>query len=191
MARLFVAVRPPAESVPGVTNPHITLCFLGDVPDGSVDEVADALRAGLAGTTACEACVEAGTPRRLGPTAIVRPVTGLDDLARVVRAVVGGYAARPEDRPFRGHLTVARRRRGEPAPGDGQAAGSDSDRSGRPSERQRAGRRWGDGGAAPEPVPDELRWRVEEVVLVRSALGRGPGGTARHDDVTVVPLGAG
>ena len=157
MARLFVAVRPPPGAVPGVTNPHVTLCFLGNVADDAVDEVAGALRAGLAGTTACEACVEAGTLRRLGPTAIVRPVTGLDDLAGVVRAAVGRFAARPEDRPFRGHLTVARHRRGEPAPSDGQ-------------------------------VPDEVRWRVEEVVLVRSALGRGPGGTARHDDVAAVPL---
>ena len=90
----------------------------------------------------------------------MREVTGLDGLAEVVRAAVGHFAARPENRPFRGHLTVARHRPGEPAPSDGQVA-------------------------------DELRWRVEEVVLVRSELGRGPGGTARHSEVAAVPLAAG
>ena len=153
-----MGVRVPVD---GVANPHVTLCFLGEVPDPAVAEVAGALRAGLAGVARCEAVVEAGTPRRLGPTAIVRPVTGLDSVARAVRDAVGRFAARPEDRPFRGHLTVARRRRGEPAPGDGQAVRS-----------------------------EELRWLVEEVVLVRSELGRGPGGTARHTVVASVPLEA-
>ena len=86
----------------------------------------------------------------------MRRVSGLDDLAAVVRAAVGRYAARLDDRPFRGHLTVARHRRGEPAPSEGQA----------------------------------LTWLVGEVVLVRSRLGRGPGGTARHEVVARVPLGA-
>jgi hypothetical protein len=34
----------------------------------------------------------------------------------------------------------------------------------------------------------ELRWLVDEVVLVRSRLGRGPGGTAHHEVVARVPL---
>ena len=46
MARLFVGVRVPIE---GVRNPHVTLCFLGDVREGLVDDVAAALRAALAG----------------------------------------------------------------------------------------------------------------------------------------------
>jgi 2'-5' RNA ligase len=161
--RLFVAVRPPSGSVPGVRTPHITLCFLGDVPDERVPEVEAALRAGLAGTLVCDATIEAGPNRRLGPRAIVRPVSGLDAVAADVRAAVGGFAARPEDRPFRGHLTIARRRRGEPAPNDGQVSGDD--------------------GPA-EPV----HWRVEEIALVRSELGGGDGGTAHHEDVAVVRL---
>ena len=152
-------MRPPAGALPGVRDPHVTLCFLGEVGDDRVDDVAAALRAGLAGARSCPACIEAGRPRRLGPTAIVRRVSGLDELAAAVRAAVGRYAARPDERPFRGHLTVARHRRGEPAPSEGQA-------------------------------PAELRWLVDEVVLVRSRLGRGPGGTARHEVVARVPLPA-
>jgi 2'-5' RNA ligase len=157
--RLFVAVRPPEGSVPEVRDPHVTLCFLGEVADDRLGDVVDALGQAAAGAGACDATIEPGPLRRLAAGAVVRPVSGLDDLARTVRAAVGAYAARPETRRFRGHLTVARRRRGEPVPGGGQS----------PAEA--------------------VRWRVEEVVLVRSELGRGPGGSARHTAVAVVALG--
>jgi 2'-5' RNA ligase len=111
--RLFVAVAAPVE---GVRDPHVTLCFLGEVAEDLVAEVAAALRSALDGAPACEALVRAGRARRLGASAVVRRVEGLDDLAAVVRGAVGPYAARPDDRPFRGHLTVARRRRGEAVP---------------------------------------------------------------------------
>jgi 2'-5' RNA ligase len=159
-ARLFVAVRPPVAVVealgPGVRpDLHVTLRFLGGIDDALVEQVDADLRAGLAGVGVCEAVVGTSV-HRLGQSALVLPVSGLEDLAAAVRAAVGRYGG--DDRPFRGHLTIARRRRGVPAPDvDGPA----------------------------EPV----RWRVEEVALVRSELGRGPGGTARHVEVAVVPLG--
>lgn len=157
--RLFVAVRPPPWFVEGVRNPHVTLRFLGQVDDSLVDEVTEALRAGLVGVGPCVA--EIGTRRRrLGATAVVVPVGGLDELAVAVAAAVGRYGG--DDRPFRGHLTVARRRRGARAPDDAATA-----------------------------VPsDQVTWTVDEVVLVRSELGRGEGGTARHTDVAVVRLGS-
>lgn len=120
--RLFVAVRPPPGAVAHVRDPHVTLCFLGEVPDDDVARIESALRAGLGRAAPVEAVVAGGRPRRLGPSALVRPVGGLDDLAAVVRSAVGRDAARPERRPFRGHLTVARRRRGEPGGGDGREA---------------------------------------------------------------------
>jgi RNA 2',3'-cyclic 3'-phosphodiesterase len=183
-----VAVRPPAGTLVGVRDPHVTLCFLGEVADEQVASVAAALRSGLAGARSCPACVEAGRPRRLGPTAIVRRVTGLDELAAAVRAAVGAYAARPDDRPFRGHLTVARHRRGEPAPSEGQ----DPRRGNWARERAPASRTVIGAGRSPadEPGPAELQWLVDEVVLVRSQLGRGPGGTALHEVVARVPLRA-
>lgn len=162
--RLFVAVRPPPGVLPGVRNPHVTLRFLGAVDDGLVEEVAGALRAGLVGVGPCEA--EIGTAvRRLGASALVVPVSGLEELAAAVAASVGRYGG--DDRPFRAHLTVARVDR-------------------------RAPRRRGPLVSAPAvdlglaaPVP----WTVDEVALVRSELGRGEGGTARHTDVAVVRLG--
>jgi RNA 2',3'-cyclic 3'-phosphodiesterase len=152
--RLFVAVRPPASMTEGIREPHVTLRFLGDVDDALVEEVAAAMRSGLAGVAACEATIGTGV-RRLGAGALVVPVSGLDEVAAAVAAAVGRYGG--DDRPFRGHLTVARRRRGAPAP----------DRTVMPT-----------GGT----------WVVGEVLLVRSELGKGPGGTARHTVVARVAL---
>jgi 2'-5' RNA ligase len=150
--RLFVAVDPPAGAVPGVRNPHVTLRFLGDIDDDVVDEVAAALRAGLAGVEPCEA--ELGTrARRLGRGAVVVPVSGLEDLAAAVDRAVGRFGG--QDRPFVGHLTLGR------------------------------GRKATDVVSVPTTA---VRWRVGEVALLRSELGKGDGGSARHTVVAVVAL---
>lgn len=120
MARLFVAVVPPApvlERLRGLDRPadagvrwvpehqwHVTLRFLGD---GDPSTAADA----LARVESPRAFVELGPAvGRLGERVICVPVAGLDDLAAAVRAVtddLGGLSA-PE--PFRGHLTLGRAR---------------------------------------------------------------------------------
>ncbi|HEX5366408.1 MAG TPA: RNA 2',3'-cyclic phosphodiesterase [Acidimicrobiales bacterium] len=123
--RLFVAVWPPPDVVAalaGLPRPvvpgvrwtrreawHVTLRFLGEVEDPA--PVAAALdRAALAPASA-----------RLGPrlTALGRrvlavPVAGLDELAAGVGAPVAS-SSRPgpgDQRAFRGHVTLARARRG-------------------------------------------------------------------------------
>jgi 2'-5' RNA ligase len=117
--RLFVGVAVPADAVPSVRQPHVTLRFLGEVSDGDVPAVEAALRDGLAGAAVVEATL--GTEvRRLGRSALVVDVDGLDGLAALVRAALLGFPG--DDRPFRGHLTVARRRRGVPAPSAPPAA---------------------------------------------------------------------
>lgn len=153
--RLFVAIRPPPELVPGVRDPHITLRFLGDVDDDHVGGVTEALGRGLHGVARCEGRIGSGV-QPLGPTALVVPVAGLDGLAATVDDALAGFGA-TERRPFHGHLTVGRRRRRGPAP------------------------------AIVEPVPGS--WIVEEVLLVRSELGKGPGGGARHTTVAAFALG--
>jgi 2'-5' RNA ligase len=123
MPRLFVAVWPPDDVVaqlaalprpelPGVrwTTPdqwHVTLRFLGEAdPDDAADRLA---RAELASATA-----ELG-PRvsRLGSGVVTIPVAGLDRLAAAVDAAFD----EPPDHRFRGHLTLARVRRGRSPPG--------------------------------------------------------------------------
>ena len=118
MPRLFVAVWPPDDVLDRlhdherprdqgvrwlpVENLHVTLRFLGDA---DVDEVADALD---------QVQFPAATAR-LGPAidvlaerSLVLPVTGVDDLAQVVRSATSALGTERDRRRFVGHLTVAR-----------------------------------------------------------------------------------
>jgi 2'-5' RNA ligase len=121
--RLFVAVWPPAEvldvigalhrpDVPGVrwTTPdqwHVTLRFLGDVDD----ELGAPLGACLPGGPASVATMGPLTVR-LGRSILMAPVGGLGELAEAVLAATAPVVPVVERRPFRGHLTLARARRG-------------------------------------------------------------------------------
>lgn len=121
--RLFVAVRPPdgvTAVLAGLRRPeragvrwttpdqwHATLRFLGEVDDpGPVVAALDA--APLAATEA----VVGPRVAALGRGAVVVPVAGLEDLAAGVTAATAALGARPEARRFRGHVTLARVRRG-------------------------------------------------------------------------------
>ncbi|RMH69522.1 MAG: hypothetical protein D6683_16035 [Actinomyces sp.] len=82
---------------------HVTLRYLGDVDP---EPVATA----LAGIRLPPADIVFG-PRvvRWGVALAVIPVEGLDTLAAAVRTATAGIVP-PDERPFRGHLTVARAR---------------------------------------------------------------------------------
>lgn len=126
MARLFVAVRPPEEvldTVAGLPRPdvaglrwtsrdqwHVTLRFLGSVEDPSV--VADAVRQASLGPTAPVVARIGPTVDRFGHRVLHLPVSGLEELARLVAAATADMGRPPEDRPFAGHLTLARAGRG-------------------------------------------------------------------------------
>jgi 2'-5' RNA ligase len=122
VARLFLAVWPPAQAVeqlrmlpranqPGVrwvppANWHVTVRFLADADPTEV-------RSSLAGKTLPSVTAELGpVVRRLGQSAVVVPVGGLDELAAVVGAATAGIGRPPDRRPFNGHLTLARLRHG-------------------------------------------------------------------------------
>jgi len=122
MARLFVAVRPPDEVVEmlralprkdqrGVRfvppeNWHATLRFLGDA---YIDDVAEALsRAEL---PAAEARLGPAIDM-LGSHSVMAPVAGLDQLARAVDAATEGLGTLEPRPSYRGHITVARVKRG-------------------------------------------------------------------------------
>jgi 2'-5' RNA ligase len=118
VARLFVAVWPPASVVdviaalprPAVvglrwTLPdqwHVTMRFFGEV---DVEEAVAACRRVEA--VACDLTLG---PRveRLGRAVVAAPVTGLDAIADAVTTATYAVGRPPEDRPFRGHVTLAR-----------------------------------------------------------------------------------
>jgi RNA 2',3'-cyclic 3'-phosphodiesterase len=121
---LFVAVWPPDEVVsrlsglprparPGLrwTTPdqwHVTLRFLGSIEDiGGVKGALARLEPVPAATAVAGPRVE-----RLGRGILCLPVVGLDSLAGAVLAVIAHIGEPAEDRPFKGHLTLARAKPG-------------------------------------------------------------------------------
>ncbi|HWM19653.1 MAG TPA: RNA 2',3'-cyclic phosphodiesterase [Ilumatobacteraceae bacterium] len=126
MARLFLAVWPPANvfeqldalprsDQPGVrwvppANWHVTLRFFGEAEASDV-------HAGLADATLPAATAIFGPAvRRLGRSALVVPVAGLERLAAAISAVTVDIGDPPDTRSFNGHLTLARLR--PPSRGD-------------------------------------------------------------------------
>lgn len=120
MPRLFVAVwppdevldrlaaldRPPLDGIRWTTRDqwHVTLRFLGQVPEA--DGVAVVLRA-LSGRPAVDATLGPATGR-FGRRVLHVPVGGLEPVAADVLQATAHLGRPPEDRPFSGHLTLAR-----------------------------------------------------------------------------------
>ena len=124
--RLFVAVWPPADVVDVLDRMprpeldgvrwttrgqwHVTLRFLGQVAADELDGVTDEfgrIDAGSAGPVSVEMGPETAC---LGRGVLQVPVQGLDELARVTVEATAGVGQTPDDRPFHGHLTLARAR---------------------------------------------------------------------------------
>ncbi len=109
--RALMAARLPRPDEPGVRwvpahQWHVTLRFVGEV-----DDTGEAtLIAALDRLDAPAAAARLG-PRvsRLGRNVVCLPVSGLDELAESVRVATAAVGD-PPDRPFVGHLTLARLR---------------------------------------------------------------------------------
>jgi 2'-5' RNA ligase len=154
LARLFVAVQPPREVldlVAALDRPridglrwtsrsqwHVTLRFLG-----WVDDVDVARRALEAVDSAPAETVMGPAVGRFGQRVLHVPVQGLDGLAAEVVRATGAIGRPPEQRPWAGHLTLA---------------------------RVAKDRRVDLSGLAGQPV--FARWRVNEVLLMESHLAR-------------------
>jgi len=128
---MFIAVWPPAPvaelltALPREEAPrlrwttadqwHITLRFLGDVPETDALSAFESIRArpvdALLGPTV----------ERLAPEVIVAPVRGLEPLAAEVLARTADLGEAPHPDGFRGHLTLARQRGGGSCSVDGRA----------------------------------------------------------------------
>ncbi len=153
----------PAENV------HLTLQFLGAVPEERVKDVEAALRdaASSSRTLALEVKGAGGFPNARRPRVLWAGVTGdvaalgafVQDLGR--RLAPLGFA--PEERAFSPHLTLGRARDTRGAPGLAGALADASDSDGAP-------------------------WRAVEVVLFESHLSpKGP----RYEAIARAHLGAG
>jgi RNA 2',3'-cyclic 3'-phosphodiesterase len=110
LSRLADLPRPERRGLRWTTRDqwHVTLRFLGSIDD--VDGVKTALARveSAAGATA----VAGPVVERLGRGILCLPVGGLEALAHAVVALTGGLGEPADDRPFRGHLTLARAKPG-------------------------------------------------------------------------------
>src|SRR5205814_2814448 len=125
MPRLFVAVWPPddvLDLIGGLPRPeveglrwttrdqwHVTLRFFGEA---KLEDALGALRRVSAESTVAEMGPETG---RFGKRVLHVPVGGLEAVGKAVIRATKKVGRPPEDRPFSGHLTLARardRRRG-------------------------------------------------------------------------------
>lgn len=118
MPRLFVAVVPPDDvldrvaaldrpPVPGLRwttrdQWHVTLRFLGDADAAEVVAALGEVRA-----SETEAVMGPAVDR-FGHRVLHVPVAGLDGLAEAVVRATSHLGRPPDDRPFAGHLTLAR-----------------------------------------------------------------------------------
>jgi RNA 2',3'-cyclic 3'-phosphodiesterase len=123
--RLFVGVWPDAHALEVVADAigartvpgprwvdrskwHVTLDFLGSVPDDEIGALVEAM-ARVGATTPPAVATLGPETARLGRAVLCVPVEGLEDLARAVRRATAPFnRSADRDRPFAGHLTVAR-----------------------------------------------------------------------------------
>ena len=144
----------PALRVVGPTNLHITLAFLGWLPEKAIASVAEIVHATAAPAPPIELQREPlgkpkGRPRFIAIDAVSEATVALQ--ADLERRLVAERLYEPEKRPFWSHLTVARVR-------------SERRGSKRPARLERL----------PGPLPDALCERFEgvRVTLYRSKLLR-------------------
>jgi 2'-5' RNA ligase len=179
--RLFVALVPPAEALaelaaavaalpdaPGVRwtrseQWHVTLAFLAEVDDRTRSALAE--RLGRVAHRHAPPTLALAGGGRFGTQVLWTRVDGdraaLRRLADAVRAAARRCGLPGDSRPYRPHVTLAR-----------------------------------GGRAAPDLAPlaaalngfEGRTWTAADLHLVRSVLGAGPGGTARHETVATWPL---
>lgn len=148
---------------------HLTLAFMPVVADHVVDDLTDALAAGLVDRSPLRLRLVGGgafpspDAARVLWTGVEGEVDDLRALARSVRALSNQVGAAPEGGPFSPHLTLARMRR--------------------PVEATRWLRIL-QAYAGPS-------WTAAEVTLVASHLGQGRGHRPRYEVLATVPLGSG
>jgi RNA 2',3'-cyclic 3'-phosphodiesterase len=181
IVRLFVALTPPPDAVtelwtacealrteqPGLRwalpeQWHLTLAFLGEVGEEVTSDLVE--RLGRVAARHPPLVLSLGGAGRFGNRVLWIRVRGENDRLRRLAASVRAAARRArlpvEDRPYRPHLTLARARDGADLQPAVAALGRFEGRA----------------------------WTVDELHLVCSHLGAGPGGTARHEPRASWPL---
>ena len=109
------AVKPTASE-----NLHLTLRFLGDIEPAQVDSVIDAMGTAVKGIDAFELTLEnvGAFPSAQRPSVVWVGASDQGQLATMAERLNGALAGlgfEPEDRPWHGHVTIARIKSRPPA----------------------------------------------------------------------------
>jgi 2'-5' RNA ligase len=132
LADAIEQLRAVARDVAWVTpaNLHLTLKFLGAVPETGIDAVIRALTEASLDASAFEARIRglgafpsAGRPRVLW-AGVTDGASQMTDLARRIDAALAALGFAPEDRPFSPHVTLGRVRQPGRNPALADALGS-------------------------------------------------------------------
>lgn len=149
-------------------NVHLTLQFLGAVPEERVPAIEKVIRAAAAAARPLSLEVKGagGFPNARRPRVVWAGLAGdvapLATLAADLGRRLAPLGFPPEDRPFSAHLTLGRAREGRGAPGIAGALASVAETAGAP-------------------------WRATELILFESHLSpKGP----RYEALAHAPLGA-
>lgn len=167
---LVLALRPIRESVPGLRWPdpaqwHLTCAFYGEVPEGTVDAIADRVATSARSTSPLTLSLH-GAGSFAGRTLWIGVARDTDRL----RDLMAGCTDEDAAQHRRAHLTVARassrvdpRTRGRGALGRRPTAGNEVDAVVRALA-----------------VYTGPAWTAQEIHLIRSDLGQGRSGGALH-----------
>jgi len=104
LSRLGGHVRPV-----GAGGLHLTLLFLGEQPDETVDDFRAFGKQVTEGARACKASIgESGFFPRVSFLTLEGELDTIFVIATVLKSLCAGYLERPDDRPFKPHITLAR-----------------------------------------------------------------------------------
>jgi 2'-5' RNA ligase len=131
--RSFIAFKPPADIIQGIerlqndlqsqgvaahwvkpSNVHLTLKFLGDTDPAQTDAIRHGMQMAVAGQAPLKLALGGlgGFPRLSRPRVLWQAVTGeIERLAVIQQQLetqLTPYGFKPERRPYRAHLTLAR-----------------------------------------------------------------------------------
>lgn len=96
-------------------NLHVTLRFIGQVDEVGLAATKNALRTCVPAMARCSARISA-KPRVFGDRVLNMSVNGLDSVAAKIVNATSDIGNKPDIRPFRAHVTLARARRGTSVP---------------------------------------------------------------------------
>jgi len=170
----YLAKRLPYRSWTHPADYHVTLHFLGDTPPERVPAAMSAARE--AAEAASPLALALGEPGTFGPPAAPRvlwcglaepaALRGLAALHAALAAPLAASGFALEARPYRAHVTLARRG----GPGGGPDAVSAA---------------WREAVQAIAPPADALSWTAESIALFRTHFGRRPA----YERVAEFPFG--